>query len=322
MLAFLMYTNMISYTAILSLSFLLGIITAIDMPARQASISQMIDHSSQLQSALSLQSGSFNLARLVGPAIAGFVINAGGEMACFLANAVAHLAVLYAYCIMTLPPRSLASRSQPALDAIKEGMGYVWKVLPLRNIMFFNYAFCFFAVPYMVLMPIFTREILGGDSRHLGFLMGGIGLGALAGVYYLASAVSITQLPRHIWRMQLLYGIVYALFAMNTQWPVALALSPLIGFAMVSALVSNNSLLQALVDEDKRGRALSLYSFGLLGFGPLGAFLIGKCADLFSVQSAAFASSLVCIALALLHGTRHRVYKRFVPQILADKGIA
>ena len=320
-LAFLLYTGTMSYNYLLVLSFLLGIITAVDMPARQASVSQMINHPGQLQSALSLQSGSFNLARLAGPAVAGFIIKAGGEMACFILNAVAHLAVLYAYFIMKLPDRKLASMNQRPLEAVCEGIRYTFSVKPIKLVMLYNYAFCATAVPYMVLMPMFAKHVLEGDSRHLGFLLGGVGLGALAGVMYLAAKVSLRALPRYITLMQTCFGIVFLLFSFTTDWRVSFLLSPFMGFFVVSAMVSSNSMIQALVDEDKRGRVLSLFTFGLLGFGPLGALAVGKLADHIGPPYAGLISATAVIIIGLLHMRRGREYDETVGDILSSKGL-
>ncbi len=320
-LAWLLYMGLASYSAILVLSCLLGIITAVDMPARQASISQMIDHPSQLQSALSLQSSSFNLARLAGPAVAGFVIKAGGEMTCFLLNAAAHLAVLYAYLIMRLPERKLARRDQRALDSLREGFAYVRSVTPIRLCALFNYAFSFAAVPHIVLLPLFAKDVFGGDSRHLGFMLGGFGGGALVGAMYIASKMEVRQLPRHIWKMQILFGTAFTVFCCLSDWRLAVLCAPLLGFTMVSSMISNNSLIQALVDEDKRGRVLSLYSLGLLGFGPLGALLVGKLVDHTDVRTAGFACATACIAIGFIHSRRQKDYDATVPDILTSKNL-
>ncbi|SBW10052.1 membrane hypothetical protein [uncultured delta proteobacterium] len=320
-IAFMLYTGTVTYTAILFLSFLLGIITAVDMPARQASITQMIDHPSQLQSALSLQSGSFNLARLLGPSVAGFIINAAGEMACFVLNAVAHLAVLYAFWIMRLPERKKSSRDMRVIDSLKEGLNYMWKVTPIRLCILYNYVFCFLALPYVVLMPLFVTDVLDGDSRHLGFMMGGIGIGALAGAMFIAFRVSASRLPAHIWHMQTLFGAALIAYGLVTDWLVALALAPVLGFSLVSSLVSNNSLIQAIVDEDKRGRVLSYYSFGLLGFGPLGALLAGKFADHMDARTALVVCAVMSLIVGIMHALRQKAYDASVPEILREKGL-
>ncbi len=320
-LAFLLYTGLVTYEYVLILSFLLGIITALDMPARQASVSQMINHPSQLQSALSLQSGSFNLARLAGPAVAGFIIKAGGEMACFVLNAVAHLAVLYAYFIMKLPERKLASLNQRPMDAIREGIRYAFGVRPIKLVMLHTYAFCGVAFPYMVLLPLFAKHVLDGDSRHLGFLLGGVGIGALAGVMYLAAKVSLRALPRYIALMQTCFGLTFLVFSFVTDWRISFLLSPAMGFFIVSSMVSSNTLLQALVDEDKRGRVLSLFSFAMLGFGPIGALSVGKLADHLGAPTAAAISASLVILLGLVHFTRRFEYDATVDGILSKKGL-
>ncbi|CAK7073341.1 MAG: Enterobactin exporter EntS [Desulfovibrio sp.] len=322
LLALLMYLGTINYLAVTLLSFLLGIISAVDMPARQASISQMIDHPSQLQSALSLQSSSFNLARLLGPTVAGFVIRYSGEMACFIINAVAHLAVLYAYMIMRLPERKTSPKNLGVLESLREGLAYMWGVTPIRLCTFYNYIFCFLAVPYVVLMPLFVTRLLGGDERHYGFMLGGIGFGALCGALFIAFRVSLRHMSRHIWRMQILFSIALLLYSRTENWLVALAITPVLGFAITSSLVANNSLIQGLVDEDKRGRVLSYYSFGLLGFGPLGAFLAGKAADMIDVQIALTACAACALVISVLHMLRQKDYDATVPEILKGKGLA
>ena len=320
-LAFMVYVDLVTYPGLLVLSFLLGIITAVDMPARQASITRMLDHPSQLQSALSLQSSSFNLARLLGPSMAGFIIRAAGEMACFLLNAVAHLAVLYAFWIMRLPERKKSPTDMCILDSLREGWSYTWRVAPIRLCMVYNYVFCFLAVPYVVLMPLFVTAMLGGDSRHLGFMLGGIGLGALAGALFIAFRIPATRLAAHIWHMQILFGAALIVYALVTDWLVALAIAPVLGFSLTSSLVANNTLIQAIVDEDKRGRVLSYYSFGLLGFGPLGALLAGKLADHIDPQIALLLCAGLALAVGIMHAFRQKAYDATVPDMLRQKGL-
>lgn len=321
LLALLLYTGTVTYGALLVLSFILGIVSAVDMPARQASISMMIDHPSQLQSALSLQSSSFNLARLFGPAVAGFVIRFSGEMACFLLNAVASLAVLYAYVVMRLPERKSAPRKMSAMESLREGLSYMWRVTPIRLCILYNYVFCLLAIPYVVLMPLYVTRVLGGDERHYGFMLGGIGFGALCGALFIAFRVYLRFLPRHIWRMQILFSIALIFYSQTQIWMEAFALTPLLGFAITSSLVSNNSLIQGLVDEDKRGRVLSYYSFGLLGFGPLGAYLAGKAADVYGVEETLVACAILSLAVGVLHMLRQKDYDATVPEILRAKGL-
>ena len=181
--------------------------------------------------------------------------------------------------------------------------------------------FCFAAVPYIVLIPIFAKDILGGDSRHLGFMLGGFGLGAVIGALYIASKIELNTLPRHIWRMQFLFGAALLAFCFVTKWHIAMLFTPLLGFAMVSSMISSNSLIQALVDEDKRGRVLSYYSFGLLGFGPVGALLFGKIADYTGVQTACLVCAAACLAIGMAHRRRLKDYDAAVPGILASKGL-
>lgn len=320
-IAVMILTGSITYFAITVMSFILGVITAVDMPARQSSISQMIDHPSQLQSALSLQSSSFNLARLLGPSVAGFIISAGGEAACFLANAVAHMAVLYAYLIMRLPERKKSDRKMKVMDSLKEGVRYMWGVKPIRLCITYNYMFCFLAIPHQVLLPLFVERILGGDARHYGFMLAGLGFGALTGALFIAFRVSPSRLPRHIWRMQSLFGLTLLLFSQLGDWRPALLMTPIIGFAITSSMVSNNSLIQALVDEDKRARVLSYYTFGLLGFGPVGALVAGRISDHMDPRVALVICASLSLCMGLLHSLQQKIYDAEVPEILHGKGL-
>ena len=318
-LAWLMISGNISYNAVLGLSFLLGIITAVDLPARQASITTFIDHPSQLQSALSLQSGSFNLARLAGPAIAGFIIKEGGVTACFVINAVAATGVLCAYCLMRPAQKKRAPASQPVFQALGDGVAYIRSVPPIRLCIVWNYFFCFFAMSYMVLLSLYMKEALGGDARHLGIMLGSVGLGALAGVFWLAAWVETVRLPLHIWRMQALMGLGLFGTVALPDWRLCVAWSALTGFACVSAMVANNTLIQALVDDDKRGRVVSIHVLGLLGFGPIGTYVAGKLADSTSVQVALTVCATAVFCIGLAHGLRQKVYDQHVPGILENK---
>ena len=318
-LAWLVMTGHISYNAVLGLSFLLGVITAVDLPARQASITTFIEHPSQLQSALSLQSGSFNLARLAGPAVAGFVIEAGGISACFVLNAVAATGVLCAYFLMRPSQKKRALTSQPMFEALSDGIRYVRSVPPIRMCIVWNYCFCFFAMSYHVLLSLYMKEVLGGDARHLGLMLGSIGLGALAGVFWLAAWVEPVRLPRHIWRMQALMGLgLFGTVALQ-DWRACILWSALTGFSCVSAMVANNTLIQAIVDDDKRGRVLSIYTLGLLGFGPLGTYAAGLLADATSVQLSLTLCSTAILCIGLAHGLRQKAYDAHVPLMLEQK---
>lgn len=320
-MALLLHMGQLNYPAILLLSFLLGIITAVDMPARQASIAQMINHPSQLQSALSLQSGSFNLARLIGPAVAGFVVKAGGEVSCFLLNGIAHMFVLYAYCAMRLPQRELAPREQKRLSALREGLSYAMGVAPIRLNLIFTYAFNFFSMTYTIMLPLFAKEVLGGDSRHLGSLLGALGIGALVGVMYMAAKIHTRQLPRHFCRMQTGFGLVFIVFSFITDWRLSVALMPFMGFTVVSAAVASNSLMQSVVDENKRGRVMSLYMLGGLGFGPIGILIFGHIAEIAGPQNAALLCGLMAFLVGLLHYGKLRIYDTTVDPLLKTKGL-
>lgn len=264
---------------ILILSFYLGLVNAVDLPARQSSIMLMVENKAQLKSALALHSMVFNLSRLIGPSLAGFIIAFTGEGLCFVITAVCYIPVIMALYIIRFRERIIVKSKKNNLSETVDGIKYVAGTFQLRTLLLFLSIFATFSYSYIVLFPIFAKDILGGGSQLLGFLLGGIGFGAIFGAFSLASFVKIQNLPKTIAIASLIHVIFISLFAISPSPLLSVLLAIPAGFGLVATFVASNTLLQISADEDKRGRVISLYTICVVGLGPIGAFIAGTLAE-------------------------------------------
>ncbi len=173
-LAILVINGHITVWLLMALNVCLGVINSLDMPTRQAFVIEMIDNKEDLSNAIALNSSMVNFARLAGPTLAGFIVAAFGEGMCFLINAISYLAVIASLLLMRTTPRVMPKKA-PALMQLKKGLKYAFGFAPIKYIIFLLSLVSLTAIPYMVLMPIFAKDILHGGPRTLGFLMGFLG---------------------------------------------------------------------------------------------------------------------------------------------------
>jgi MFS family permease len=259
-LAALALTGAIAVWHVLLLNVFQGFVNAFDVPARQAFVVEMVDRREDLGNAIALNSTIFNGTRLVGPSIAGIVIAASGEGWCFLLDGLTYLAVIAAFAAMRLPLRQRRASSEPLLGQLAEGLRYAAGFAPIRTILIFIGMLSLLGMPYTVLLPVFAGEILHGNASTYGFLMGAIGLGALSGALYLASRHSVIGLGRMVAGCSMLFAVGLAAFSYSRQSWLSWLLLAATGFGMLVQMAGSNTLLQTLVDDDKRGRVMSLYA--------------------------------------------------------------
>ncbi len=254
-----------------------GIVNGLDIPARQAIALHMVDDPNDLGNAIALNSSVFNLTRLIGPAIAGFVIAARGEGDCFLIDGISYLAAIGAMYFVVLPPR-VARESKHMLSELREGLSYTWNFPPLRVLVFYAAIVSLLGIPYTVLMPVFASDQLHGGPKTLGFLMGGIGVGAMIGALMLASRQSVVGLGRWITVAGFAFCISIMVFALSRAVWLSVLMLGITGWGLVIVNASINTLVQTISDDDKRGRALSLLMMGFLGMVPIGSLIFGELA--------------------------------------------
>lgn len=303
LLALLAWTGWISAPLLVVLAFFLGCINALDVPARQAIAVQLVNDKADLANAIALNSFLMNAARFVGPALAGYLVATIGEAVCFLLNAASYLAVLLALAAIRLPPLA-AAKAAPALDALKEGIRYVGGQRAIRRTLLLVACVSFFATPYAVMMPLFAREIFGGDASTFGLLMGCAGAGSLGASLLLASRRDTDGLDRMVALAAPTVGAALACFALSPSLGVAFPITMVIGFCVIVTIAGSNTLIQTRVDNAYRGRVMAIFSMAFLGIAPLGSLLVGSIAHQVGIRPTLAVCGLCTLAAGLLYRRR------------------
>ena len=277
-LASLTLTGVVAVHHLIILSIFLGLVNAFDMPTRQAFVVEMVEKREDLGNAIALNSFLFNGARLVGPSVAGILISILGEGMCFIINGVSFLAVIIALLAMKMTPNKKDSEKTRVLQGLKEGFIYAFGFPPIRSILFFLGWISLVGMANTTLMPVFARDILHGDSKTYGFLMAAIGVGAIIGAIFLASRKNVLGLGRIITIASGIFGIGLISFSLSHTLWLSFFLLLITGFGMMVHMASSNTILQTIVDDDKRGRVMSLYAMAFMGMAPLGSLVGGSLA--------------------------------------------
>lgn len=298
-LALLTLSDSVVVWEVFVLAGLLGLVNAFDIPARQAFIVELVGRE-DLPNAIALNSSMFNGARLVGPAIAGVMVAALGEGWCFLFNAASFLAVLAALLAMRVPQRSLDGVGGRVLGQALEGLAYVARTGPIRSLLLMLGLSSLTGMSYTVLMPVFVDRILGGGPQTLGALMSCAGFGALVAALTLAMRRDLRGIGAWIGNGALAFGTCLILFACSTNLWLSGVLLVGVGYAMMVQMASTNTLVQAMVPDAYRGRAMAAYSMMFLGMAPVGALLAGLIAEHFSAPTAVALGGGACVIGAML----------------------
>jgi MFS family permease len=299
LLAALTLTHSITVGLVLVLQCAQGIINAVDMPARQAFVVEMIEDRRDLPNAIALNSSMVNAARLLGPSIAGVLIAGVGEGACFSIDALSYVAVIISLVIMRVAPRPNVQHPRRVLVELAEGFRYAAGSVPIRSVLLLLALVSLMGMPYAVLMPAVASEVLHGGPGTLGLLMASSGLGALAGALYLASRQSVLGLGRIIALCSAGFGAGLIAFSRSRDlWLSVLLMAPT-GMAMMVQMAASNTVLQTIVDEDKRGRVMSFYAMAFFGTAPIGSLFAGVVASRFGAPAAILAGGIACVAGAI-----------------------
>jgi MFS family permease len=297
-LAALVLTGTESIPAILALSLLLGVANAADVPARQSFMIELAGRD-DLPNAIALNSTIFNLARLVGPALAGPLLIRVGEGNVFLLNGLSYVAVLAALLAIRVPPRAPGAGAAANVWAqLREGLGYVAGFAPIRALLLVLAMVSLVGTPNTVLLPIFAGDVLGGDAHTYSWLMGAIGAGALVGALHMASRRSVRGLSGTILRALTLFAAsLVALAFCRSVW-LAVPVLAVTGFGMMTHMASTNTMLQTLVDPGKRGRVMSFFTVAFMGTMPIGSLLVGAAAHRFGAPWTTGVSGVICLLTA------------------------
>jgi MFS family permease len=285
------------------LAAMMGIVNALDIPARQVFVVEMVGREDMVN-AIALNSSMFNGARIVGPAIAGALVSAIGEGWCFFANGISYVAVIVGLLMMKVPSKAKVDKPSSTLAHIREGFQFVYRTRPIRALLVMLGVISIVAMPYSVLMPIFADSILHGGPSALGLLMGASGAGALAGAITLASRRDVRGLGRWVAVASVGFGVSLVAFSMaHLLWLSALLLVP-VGFAMMVQMAASNTLVQTMSPDNLRGRVMSVYSMMFMGMAPIGSLLAGALAGRLGAPMTVAAGGIICVIAAAVFASR------------------
>ncbi len=277
-LAALTLSHLITIPLLLAFSVMQGIINAFDMPGRQSFMVQMVDDKRNLGNAIAINSSMVNVARLIGPSLAGMLIAVSNEGWCFLIDGISYLAVIASLLMMRVHVPPVVRRVTSMLTELQAGWTYVSEFVPIRTILLLFAVISLMGMPFVVLMPIFAARVLHGGPHTLGFLMGAMGVGALVSALSLAARKSVRGLIRMIPIAAAVFGLGLIGFGLSRTFWLSMIMVFIAGMGMMQGMAGSNTVIQTIVSEDKRGRVMSYYTMAFMGMAPFGSLLAGTMA--------------------------------------------
>jgi len=291
------------------------------MTSRQSLVVDMIEKREDLGNAIALNSSIFNGTRLIGPTVAGILIATVGEGICFLLNGLSFIGVIIALVAMKIKPRIVETNNTNIIKGLKEGFSYAFGFPPIRSILSMLSLVNLMGMQYIVLMPIFARDILHGGPNTLGYLMGATGLGALCGALFLASRRSVLGLGKWIGIAAGILGTGLIIFSTSKFFLLSLLFLLPVGFGMMVHMASSNTVLQTIVDDNKRGRLMSLYTMSIMGMAPLGSLIAGSAASKIGAPMTLIIGGSVCLLASIVFYKNLPALRKLVRPIYKKKGI-
>jgi MFS family permease len=281
-----------------------GIVSAFETPVRQSFIVELVGRE-DLVEAIALNSGGFNLARIIGPSIAALVIGTLGLQWCFAFNALSYFVVIVWFLMMRLPPWKPVVQGLSPLEGLKEGLRYMRRTPEVSVLIRVVATYSIFGMPFISMMPVVARNVLQTDAAGYGFLLTCVGIGALTGALTLAALGYRVPRGRLYMASAYTFPSLLIIFSFIRSLPIAAAILLLIGFTMILNSALANALLQSIVPDELRGRVVSAYVFVYLGFTPIGSFAMGAFAKMTNVQIAIAMSATIMLLYAAWTFFRH-----------------
>ena len=284
---------------IFACTVVLGTINAFDVPARQSMITEMVDHKEDLPNAIALNSSMANLARLIGPAISGIVLEKLGAGTCFLINAISFLAVIASILLMRFPKYLPHHQSKKVMHEFREGLQYLKKTPSIGLVILMLGCVSLFVLPFVTLLPVYAKVIFKGNAATFGFLNSAIGLGAIGGAIFLASLKKGTELKRILFINLFIFSAGLMLFSHVTNLPVALLFAMVTGFGMMAQTTISNTIIQTNVSGAMRGRAISFFAMAYFGMQPLGGLLVGTISQYVGAPDTLLGEGIVALIIGV-----------------------
>ena len=319
-LAVVTLTHVVTVWQIVALSVVGGVVGALAVPARLSFVAAMVEDSNDVDNGVALVTSMNNIARLVGPAIAGLVIAAWGEGWCFLIDALSFVPVIASLARMRMKPPA-TRRSSGMLEEIREGWGYVSTFLPIRTLLLFLSLMSLLGNSHAVLLPVFASQVLHGGPTTLGWLTSASGIGALISTFLLAIRKSVVGLTRVVQIAGGLLGLALILFGLSPALWLSFPLMVLVGFGLMQSVTGINTIIQSLVPEDMRGRVMSYYTMAFLGAAPFGNLLASALAERLGAPTAVGLSGAACVASSIWLALQVTKVTAAMRPIYVEKGL-
>ena len=320
LMAVLTLTGLIQVWHIMILSLLIGLINALDNPTRQSFYPSLVPRD-KLSNAIALNSAVINGSRLIGPAVGGVLIGLLGEGICFLLNGISYIAVIIALLMMRVMPQRGKGVKQKVWEDMRDGFQYVVGNIPIRTLLLLMSVISFFGLPLMTFIPAYVKTILHGGSEMLGLLLSCIGVGSFIAALYLAARKSVLGLGKVVMLSGVLLGIGLSVMSfVSIPWVAAVLCLP-IGFSVIAAVASINTLLQTLSREDKRGRVMGYMAMAFTGMAPVGSIILGAFEEFVGLQVIILLSGTCCFLASLIFEYYRPVVRKYARPIYIDKGI-
>jgi len=320
-LAALALAGIITVPEVIALNLFQGAVNAVDMPARQAFVIEMVEEQEDLGNAIALNSSLVNAARLIGPSAAGLLIAAVGEGYCFLLDGFSYLAVIASLLAMIVQPHRVEHLRGGVLAELREGWNYISGFRPIWSILLLLALISLVGMPYTTLMPIFAGKILHGGAHTLGFLMAAVGVGALMGAVTLAARRTVLGLGRRIPMTAAGFGAGLLVFAASDRLWLSLLLLVATGFCFMQQMASSNTILQTIVENKKRGRVMSFYAMAFQGVAPFGSLIAGAAASRIGAPHTLMIGGAICMGGAALFAVQLPALRRLIHPIYVQIGI-
>ena len=311
LLAGLVWSGHVTVGNVMVLAAFLGIVSAFDIPTRQSFIVEMVGKE-DLMNAIALNTSVFNLTRVLGPLIAGLLIGPLGVAVCFFLNGVSYLAVIASLLAMRLTPHIPRPTPLTAWQGFREVLTYLRGDARVFTLIVLTAIISVFAFPFLVLMPVFARDVLRAGAAGYGVLTASVGVGAVVGA--LGVAILSRRIPkgRTLVAAGTTFGLLVALFASSRLFALSVALLAFVGCAMIVNNALTNTMLQTLVPDGLRGRVMGFYSFMFVGMAPIGSFQAGAFAERFGAPWAVAAGGVVSALAVAIAGWRVRELRTVV----------
>ncbi|MBW4890379.1 MFS transporter [Mucilaginibacter sp. HMF5004] len=309
-LAAMILLNYYSVWGIIVLGIILGIINAFDVPARQSLVYEMVDDKNDLANALALNSSMVTLTRIIGPAIAGFVLVKFGDGICFALNALSFVAVIISLLQMRMPDYLSKPHPKKASEELKEGLAYLKQTPSIRYVLLMLTLISLFSLPFANLIPIYADQVFHGNAKTFGVIEGVIGLGSFGAAIFLASQKPGTNLKKILAINTLVLGAGLILLSHEANYLLFLVFCTMAGYGWMSQITISNTIVQTTVIPSMRGRVVSFYAMAVFGMMPLGGLLIGTVSHLIGTQNTILAEGIVALIIGLFHVRFLRLNKK------------